>query len=304
VAGSGGAGGVAGSGGADASPDRGGDSMEMEVPPAAPSGLVATPGDAQVSLTWAAASGATSYNVKRGTSSNGPFATVASAVAVTSYLDEGLSNGTSYHYVVSASNGRGESPSSGPASATPAPTWSSADIGMVGLAGRSIQTGAAFSVTGAGADIYTTADAFQYLSRSVMGDATISARVASIENVNVWSKAAVMMRAGLAADASTVVALTSPTASNGYRLQARVAAGGDTSTERVSAGSNPTWLRLVRRGNAVTGFFSADGVTWSPLGTAKTVTWPAVITIGLAVTSHDTTRTATAVFDNVTVTTP
>ena len=90
--------------------------------PAAPQNLAATPGNAQVSLTWSASSGATSYNVKRSTTSGGPYTTIASPTS-TSFLDTGVVNGTTYFYVVSAVNAVGESPNSNQASATPsAPT--------------------------------------------------------------------------------------------------------------------------------------------------------------------------------------
>ncbi|MFN2513924.1 MAG: hypothetical protein ABR568_21220, partial [Pyrinomonadaceae bacterium] len=46
-------------------------------PPAAPTGLTATAGNAQVALSWTASSGATSYNVKRSTTSGGPYTTIA-----------------------------------------------------------------------------------------------------------------------------------------------------------------------------------------------------------------------------------
>jgi fibronectin type 3 domain-containing protein len=87
-------------------------------PPPAPTGLTATAGNAQVSLSWSAASGATSYNVKRAAVSGGPYTTIAS-LAVTSYTDTGLNNGTNYHYVVSAVNSFGESANSSQISATP-----------------------------------------------------------------------------------------------------------------------------------------------------------------------------------------
>jgi fibronectin type 3 domain-containing protein len=89
--------------------------------PAAPTGLTATAGNAQVSLGWTASSGATSYNVKRGTTTGGPYTQVGS-VTVPSFLDTGLTNGTTYFYVVSAVNSVGESPNSAQASATPANT--------------------------------------------------------------------------------------------------------------------------------------------------------------------------------------
>jgi cellulose 1,4-beta-cellobiosidase len=89
-------------------------------PPAAPTGLTATGGNAQVALSWAAASGATSYSAKRATVSGGPYDTLISGLATTNYLDNSASNGTRYYYVVSASNSAGESANSSEASAEPA----------------------------------------------------------------------------------------------------------------------------------------------------------------------------------------
>ena len=91
------------------------------VPPPAPAGLAAVPGDNRVDLSWNAASGATSYNVKRSTVSGGPYSTIATDVATTSFADTTAVNGTTYFYVVSAVNSAGESPNSNQASATPAP---------------------------------------------------------------------------------------------------------------------------------------------------------------------------------------
>src|SRR5262245_27623289 len=52
-------------------------------PPLAPAGLSATPGNGQVTLSWNASSGATSYNVKRATTNGGPYTTIASGVTST-----------------------------------------------------------------------------------------------------------------------------------------------------------------------------------------------------------------------------
>src|ERR1700722_974764 len=87
-------------------------------PPAAPTGLQATAGNGQVSLIWMASAGATSYHVKRSTTSGGPYTQVA-APATTSDADTGLTNGTTYYYVVSALNAAGESANSSQASASP-----------------------------------------------------------------------------------------------------------------------------------------------------------------------------------------
>jgi hypothetical protein len=91
-------------------------------PPATPTGLTATAGNAQVSLSWTASSGATSYSVKRGTATGGPYSQLGSATS-TSYVDSTVTGGTAYYYVVSATNSNGSSGNSNEASATPtAPT--------------------------------------------------------------------------------------------------------------------------------------------------------------------------------------
>jgi hypothetical protein len=87
--------------------------------PAVPSGFQATAGNTQISLTWNSSTGATSYNVKRSTTSGGPYTTIASPTN-TSYTDTGLTNGTPYYYVVTAVNSAGESSPSSQATATPA----------------------------------------------------------------------------------------------------------------------------------------------------------------------------------------
>lgn len=89
--------------------------------PSAPTGVVATAGSAQVSVTWSASAGATSYHVKRATSSGGPFDQIGT-VAATSYTDMNVVNGITYFYAIVALNAQGASVDSASASATPAST--------------------------------------------------------------------------------------------------------------------------------------------------------------------------------------
>jgi fibronectin type 3 domain-containing protein len=91
----------------------------MAPPPAAPAGLEAQAGNTQVSLTWTASAGATSYHLKRSTTNGGPY-TQVSAPTAANFTDTGLTNSTIYYYVVSALNSAGESANSSQASATPA----------------------------------------------------------------------------------------------------------------------------------------------------------------------------------------
>ena len=89
---------------------------------------MATAGNAQVSLSWSASTNATSYHVKRATSAGGTYVQVAAPTS-TSYTDTGLTNGTTYYYVVSALDSAGESANSSRASAAPAGSSSTPTAG-------------------------------------------------------------------------------------------------------------------------------------------------------------------------------
>ena len=89
------------------------------VPPAAPANLIATAGNAQTTLSWIPSAGATSYNVKRSTTSGGSYTIIATGVVGAGYTDSGLVNGTTYYYVVSAQNLAGESVNSSQVYAMP-----------------------------------------------------------------------------------------------------------------------------------------------------------------------------------------
>ena len=104
--------------------------------PPAPTGLAATGGNATVSLTWSGSSGATSYNVYRGTSSGGESGTpIATGLTGTSYTDSSVTNGTTYFYKAAAVNAAGTSGQSNEASATPQPPVPPAPSGLTATGG-------------------------------------------------------------------------------------------------------------------------------------------------------------------------
>ncbi len=103
--------------------------------PPTPTGLAATASDKQVSLTWNASSGATSYHVKRSTISGGPYTQVASTTAAND-TDAGITDGTTYYYVVSAVNSVGESANSSEVFATPTAPAASVHVTIDVLSNR------------------------------------------------------------------------------------------------------------------------------------------------------------------------
>lgn len=89
--------------------------------PAAPTGVTATGGANQVSLSWSAVSGATSYNIYWSTTSGVTTASGTKiAGAASPYVQSGLAAGTACYYVVTAVNSAGESAASAQATATTA----------------------------------------------------------------------------------------------------------------------------------------------------------------------------------------
>ena len=86
--------------------------------PAVPTGLTAVADRSQVDLSWNAVSGATSYIVKRSTTSGGPYSVLGSNITGTTYTDTSASGETVYYYVVSAVNAVGEGGNSREASVT------------------------------------------------------------------------------------------------------------------------------------------------------------------------------------------
>jgi phosphatidylserine/phosphatidylglycerophosphate/cardiolipin synthase-like enzyme len=179
--------------------------------------------------------------------------------------------------------------------------WSNADVGATGAAGSASVNSNTFSVTGAGADVWGTADAFHYAYRTLDGDGTIVARVASIQNVNAWTKAGVMIRNSLSPSAAQAYMVVASSPAKGVPFQRRRSDGDVSVSTSGSQSTAPRWVKLVRSGSLISGFESPDGVTWTAVG-SDTFTMGANVLVGLAVSSHVTGTNATAAFDNVTVT--
>jgi len=89
--------------------------------PSAPT-LTAVPGDfrGEIDLSWTSSPGATSYTLSRSTVSGTDFSVVTTTPGL-DYVDSGLVVGTTYYYVVNASNVSGTSPNSVEASSAPQP---------------------------------------------------------------------------------------------------------------------------------------------------------------------------------------
>ncbi len=233
---------------------------------------------AQPAFTWALSSGGGSV------SSTGLYTSPDSGATatVTATVTAGSSpSGTANVYVASA-------------------PWMSADVGSPLVAGYGYDSNGTITVAGNGSDIYGTYDQFHYLYRYLGGDGVMIARVTNQTNPSNgdWTEAGIMIRNST--DPSDRYAFMLLSGSKGTTFQYRTARGGQTGAAQTTSGpSAPYWLKIVRKGNTVIGYRSADGITWTRQG-AVALNLAASPLIGLAVDSFDSTSLNKVTFDQVT----
>jgi len=225
-------------------------------------------------------------------------ATIYVGVAVGSHVSGTLATATFEWAQMSGGSGSGISTAAVAPASIPA-AWATTDIGAVGAAGAASGSAGRFSVDGAGADVWGTSDAFRFTYTSLTGDGTIVAQVASEAAVNAWTKAGVMIRDSLDANAKHAFMLVSP--GKGLAFQRRVLTGGTSTHTSGGAGTAPYYVKLTRTGATVTALKSLDGANWTLVG-SDSITMGATVQVGLVVSSHVAGGLANATFAAVSVT--
>jgi len=122
--------------------------------------------------------------------------------------------------------------------------------------------------------------------------------VLAIDAAHQWAKAGVMLRQDRTPGARHAFACITP--GNGAAFQRRSAPGGSSAHTAGARVAAPYHLRLERCGSGIDAWQSADGAAWSRIGTA-TIAFPATTSVGLAVSSHDNTRTCSVRFTSVVI---
>jgi hypothetical protein len=201
-------------------------------------------------------------------------------------------------YVFNTGNPLPPPPPPPPVSSLPSP-WVNQDIGSVGSAGSASYSNGVFTANGSGADIWGTADAFQYVYQPLTGNGEIVAQVTAIQNTNTWAKAGVMIRNTL--DAGSAMATMVVSSSSGSAFQYRSTAGASPASTTGSNVTAPYWVKLARQGNSFFAFTSPDGATWTSVGSPQTIDMNTNAYVGLCVTAHDNSAVCSSTFSNVSV---
>ncbi|MEJ7649330.1 MAG: ABC transporter permease subunit [Nakamurella sp.] len=158
-------------------------------------------------------------------------------------------------------------------------------------------------------------DSFTFVHRPLDGDGSLTVRLDALTGdggaLHDWAKAGIIVKQN--ATAGSPYAAMMMTGDHGVRLQDNYF--GDRAGPAISVSDGlPVWLRLTRVGDELTGSVSADGSTWSQVGTATVSGLPGSVLIGMFVASPEQIQTtqrfggsdssggptrATAVFDTI-----
>ncbi len=142
-----------------------------------------------------------------------------------------------------------------------------------------------------------TADAMSITQRTLCGNGSITVRVAGISPLG-GGWAGIVMRESNAPGARKIQLMTN--LSNLHRREIRTVTNSAATLQQLPANGH-YWLRLVRTGNQFTAYTSPNGVAWFFAMTA-TINMPNCIVMGLVTTNTTATGTATATFDNLSIT--
>ena len=175
--------------------------------------------------------------------------------------------------------------------------WGDADIGGPPAAGYASSADGVWTVAGSGAVVAGQTDQFQFAYSALAGDGEISAQVVQPSSKRTQGKAGVMIRNGRGS--SAVFAMMSTSADGSIHFGAR-SHEGDTPSDKKYLGSG-RWLKVARSGDMFTGYVSADGKSWTPVGQAKLEMSKDVVA-GLLSSSRNDTTLHVAQFTHVSVT--
>lgn len=188
-----------------------------------------------------------------------------------------------------------------------------ADIGNPALAGSTNMTEDGISMTAGGADVWGVKDEFGFSYFEQNGDFDLVARIESLTAPHLYTKAGLMAREQLSDNSRHIFFQVFPNNNprnknnGGYEFQYRKEQAGEMKaiypakfdgTPEFPVNYPNTWIRLKRTGSEFTGYYSADGKTWKAF-TTFSMELSKKVYLGLAVTSHNTKESATAVFRNI-----
>lgn len=172
------------------------------------------------------------------------------------------------------------------------------DIGTTGT-GSSILNNGIWTIKGSGSDLYgpNDEDQFHYAYIPITGDGSFIAQITSMNATNSLGKAALVIKESISSDSKMAEVNGTSVAGSEFSSRGFDGADGD-GKQTFDLSTIPTWVKIERRGEHITGYVGPDGISWTPIQATK-FTMSDDYYIGLGVTSNASRSYCTSTFENV-----
>ncbi|MDF9745654.1 hypothetical protein [Natrinema salsiterrestre] len=171
------------------------------------------------------------------------------------------------------------------------------DRGSINTVETAVDETDGFVVEGAGVDIWNRSDEGHFYFTDVSGDFDVAVEVDGLEDTDPYAKAGLMLRESLDPEAKNVMIRRTP--GHDTSVQWRPESGGESTSLTSEAGDgeseisggtiDASYQRLVRSGDTLAAYASADGDDWTLLAdlSSDAIDLAESGYLGLAVTSHN-----------------
>lgn len=176
--------------------------------------------------------------------------------------------------------------------------WKARNIGSMPGSAVYSSSKKQYTMSGSSTDIWGRADQLNFVYQPVKGNIEMIVQVKSMNRLDSWAKAGIMIRESLNADSKHADMML--TSGNGATFQYREDTTGSTADQTADA-SAPSWLKLSRKGTTFTGSISSDGKHWETVGTIS-IPMNNQVFIGIALSNPGDDSGSKAVFGNVKIT--
>jgi regulation of enolase protein 1 (concanavalin A-like superfamily) len=171
----------------------------------------------------------------------------------------------------------------------------SVNIGNLGFNCRSYFYKNIFEIKATGEDVWVNTDECRFIYKEVSGNFSVIAKLDSVEAVDQWTKAGIMIRNSIVPYAKNIFLCM--TNNKGYYLQARYEPTAITKpvSNTLNNQAEPYWMKLERVDDTIKAYYSRDKEHWTDIGTSS-IKFKEKVCVGLALTSHKKGVLATAKF--------
>jgi regulation of enolase protein 1 (concanavalin A-like superfamily) len=162
--------------------------------------------------------------------------------------------------------------------------WTSTDLGGAMKGGLQKIDDGVFALFGAGNDLWGSKDEGRFLHKTVEGDFSLLVQLRSMEDIEQYSKAGLMVRSTLDQDSPNL--LISSFVNGELQLAYRTSKGVAMEAQPIVQAKMPIWLKISRKGSEFTAESSSNGLDWTVVGRQSVPALNGKVMVGPIALSH------------------